>query len=100
MVGIPLYSAWLIKQQSGLMPYWAAFAVIFSMYLMVFLFDLLLLDILMFCTWTPSFVVIPGTEGFAGYKDISLHLKGHARGFIGILVFAGLLALIPTFLYG
>jgi hypothetical protein len=40
------------------------------------LVDWLILDWLVFCTLTPGFVVIPGTEGTAGYKDYALHFRG------------------------
>jgi hypothetical protein len=36
-----------------------------------------LLDFWMFCIWTPSFLVIPGTEGMPGYKDWRMHVKAH-----------------------
>ncbi len=31
--------------------------------------DWLILDWLIFCTFTPTFAVLPGTEGMAGYKN-------------------------------
>jgi hypothetical protein len=55
------------------------------------LVDLLILDLWMFCTITPKFVVIPGTEGFPGYKDKMMHIRGHARGSV-IMVLIALLA--------
>ena len=42
--------------------------------------DWLVLDWLMFCTITPRFVVIPGTEGAAGYKDYWFHFRGFLIG--------------------
>ncbi len=54
----------------------------------------------MFCTWTPGFPVIPGTEGMAGYKDWRMHVKGHmTTGLLLLGVVAALLALVPIFLY-
>lgn len=50
------------------------------------LVDLLILDLWMFCTITPKFVVIPGTEGFPGYKDKGMHIRGHAKGSIGMIL--------------
>ena len=65
-----------------------------------FLFDLLVLDILIFCTWTPHFLVIPGTEGMAGYKDWRMHVRAHmTTGLLVLVVAAALLALVPAFLY-
>ena len=98
---VPLYSTWLLKQENGgAITYWMAFATIFGIHFVFFLFDLIVLDILMFCTWTPSFLVIPGTEGMPGYKDWRMHVSGHTTTGLPILaVTAALLALVPTFLY-
>jgi len=54
----------------------------FGVGVVINLFDLLILDWLMFCTWTPSFVVLPGTEGMAGYKDYGLHFRGFLTGIV------------------
>jgi tetrahydromethanopterin S-methyltransferase subunit B len=56
-------------------------------------FDLLILDWLMFCTWTPQFVVLPGTEGMAGYKDYGLHFRGFL---IGLLIVAVISAIVTA----
>ena len=40
------------------------------------LVDRLILDWLVFCPLTPRFVVLPGTEGMAGYKDYRMHFRG------------------------
>jgi hypothetical protein len=45
----------------------------------VFLFNLvdwLILDWLIVCTITPKFMVLPGTEGMAGYKNYATHFRG------------------------
>jgi hypothetical protein len=42
--------------------------------------DWLILDWLIFCTFTPAFVVLPGTEGMAGYKNYAMHFKGFLKG--------------------
>jgi hypothetical protein len=36
----------------------------------------LILDWPVCCIWTPSFAVIPGTAGFAGYKDFGIDFRG------------------------
>ncbi len=100
ILAAPLYSAWLLRQQNGgQLPYWMAFVTIFGVFLLPFLFDLIVLDIGMFSTWTPKFLVIPGTEGMPGYKDYGFHLKAHARGLVLLVGLSALLALIPSFLY-
>ena len=100
-IAYPLYSVWRVEFMLGYeIPYWMAFAVIFCEYFIVSMFDLIVLDLLMFYTWTPKFLVLPGTEGFAGYKDYRPHLKAQLiTGNILIAGFAALLALIPIFFY-
>jgi len=99
-VGIPLRSVWLIKQHSGLpLSYWVAFAAFAGEYLMLSLFDLIVLDIWMFFTWTPRFLVLPGTEGMAGYKNWRPHAKAQLLlGTAGPVAGAAVLAFIAVHL--
>lgn len=49
----------------------------------VFLFnvvDWLILDWLIVCTITPRFMVLPGTERMAGYKNYGMHFRGFLIG--------------------
>lgn len=70
------------------------------------LVDLVILDWMIFCRLTPSFMVLPGTEGHPGYKNYRFHFIGFLKGtlivFIASLMIAGLaegvFALIPLFL--
>lgn len=56
--------------------------------------DWLILDWLMFCSLTPRFMVIPGSEGMAEYKDYWFHFRGFLHGtvysILGGLVIAGI----------
>jgi hypothetical protein len=59
--------------------------------LMVFnLFDLVVLDWLLFMTIQPRGIVLAGTEGMAGYRDF----RFHARGFLIGIAFSGVAAAI------
>ena len=40
------------------------------------IFDIFIMDWLLFCTITPNFLIIPGSEGNPAYKDYKFHLKG------------------------
>ena len=87
---LPLISTLALKRQGGgevsfLQLFLNAFGVAFIFNLV----DLLLLDWLIFCFITPQFVVIPGTEGMAGYKDYFFHFKGFIIG-TGLSIVAGL----------
>ena len=61
-------------------------------------YDLLVLDWLMFVKWQPKFAVLPGTEGMAGYSDLMFHFRGFLIGLVwsvGLaLVVAGVTAII------
>jgi len=63
------------------------------------LFDLVVIDWLLFCTITPRFMVVPGTEGAAEYSEF----KPHAVGFLAGLPFTALgggVAALAAFLWG
>jgi hypothetical protein len=98
VVGVPLYSnAKLRWRNDGELSFPVAF--IHSALLLFFfaVWDLLILDWLIFVTIQPNFIVIPGTEGLAGYKDYWFHFEVSFLGWtqwisilIGGLVLAGL----------
>lgn len=64
----------------GQVPFLVLFLHIFGVIFVFSLFDLLILDCLIYCTITPKFVIIPGTEGLAGYKDYGHQARAHMRG--------------------
>jgi hypothetical protein len=59
--------------------------------------DWLILDWLIFCTITPHFVVIPGSEGMAAYKDYGFHFRGFFHGIV-YSVLGGLIIAMITFM--
>jgi hypothetical protein len=59
--------------------------------------DTLVLDILIFCTFTPRFVIIAGTER-EDYSNMRYHLVSGAKGLVMSVVFSGLLTLGITLL--
>ena len=75
----------------GHIPFLTAFVHLFVMFFLFNLVDLLILD------WPlvalrPSFVVLPGTEGLAGYKDYRFHFRGFLIGTVLIFVMSLLMA--------
>jgi len=56
--------------------------------------DWLLIDWLIFCTITPSFVVLAGTEGMAGYKNYAMHFRGFLIGMVFSVVLGLVIAVI------
>ena len=88
-----IYSLRHLKQLNhGTLPFSAAFPHTTGLMLSFWLFDLTILDWLMFVRITPSFVVLPGTEGMAGYDDYMFHLKEHMRAFPFIILAGAIIA--------
>src|SRR4030042_6771335 len=60
--------------------------------------DWLILDWFIFCTLTPRFIIIPGSDGMAEYKDYLFHFLGFLKGttfsIIGGLIIAGVVYLL------
>lgn len=78
---------------AGKIPFLTAFVHLYVMFSVFNLVDLLLLD------WPlaaigPRFVVLPGTEGSAGYKDYGFHFRGFLIGAVLILVASGVMAAV------
>jgi hypothetical protein len=61
------------------------------------LWDTLVLDLLIFCTFTPHFVIIDGTRR-EDYSNMKYHLVSGAKGLVMSVIFAALLAMTITFL--
>jgi hypothetical protein len=55
---------------------------------------LIVLDWIFFCTIQPRSMILPGTEGMAGYRDYRFHFIGFLKG-LGFSAVGGLL--IATF---
>lgn len=100
LFGIPLIAIFLgglavstlvLRGQAPELPFTALFLNGFGVAMVFNLFDLLILDWLIFCALTPRFVVLPGTEGAAGYKNYYFHFVGFIKGTIFSAV-AGLAA--------
>jgi hypothetical protein len=50
------------------------------------LYDLIVLDWLVFVLWRPRLIVLPGTEGMSEYGDFGFHLRGFGTGLVFCLV--------------
>jgi len=80
LFGAPLAAAIVARSQVPDLTFAGSFVNAFVVMLAFNLFDWLVADWLVFCTLTPGFVVLPGTEGMAGYKDYALHFRGFLIG--------------------
>lgn len=95
LIGIPVVSTLLMKySNSGEISFLDAFLNMFGIMTMFNLVDLLIIDWLLFCTITPKFLIIKGTEGMIDYKRYSFHFRGFVVGVCLSLVSSPVLALL------
>jgi hypothetical protein len=72
--GVILSNRKLREDNGGRLTFRHSFWHTYALFASFWLFDLAILDWLFLVTLQPSFVVLPGTEGMAGYKDYGFHL--------------------------
>ncbi len=76
----------------------ALFVTLFLAFSVFNLFDLLVIDLFLGMVVRPRFMLLPGTEGMAGYTDVTYHavafLKGLAGGAVLALVLSGIFLLV------
>jgi len=91
---IPILGLFGLRAGLGYIPFLPAFAFTGTALLVFNTYDLIVLDWLFFCTIQPRAMVLPGTEGMAGYRDYRFHFIGFLKGLgfcaAGGLVIAGL----------
>lgn len=63
----------LRMRAGGDVGFWPPFLVGVVFVVAVVLWDLVVIDWLVFCTWQPRFIVLPGTEGHPDYRDYRFH---------------------------
>jgi len=87
MLGFPFFVISQLAHNNPL-TFWQVLGSLFILYTFFNLFDLLVMDWLIFCTIQPRLFVLPGTEGMAGYKDYGFHFRASLKGQIGLTIFA------------
>jgi hypothetical protein len=58
------------------------------------LIDLVLLDWFLLMTLKPRFMILPGTEGMAGYNDYRFHFRKFLNGIVLTLILGGIITAI------
>jgi hypothetical protein len=93
ILALPILGLYLLSTSVGTIPFPPALVYSVTALLVFNVFDLLVLDWLLFCTIQPRRIVLPGTEGMAGYRDYRFHFIGFLKGLgfcsVGGLVVAG-----------
>jgi hypothetical protein len=95
-IGSTFASALLWRASAqGSLSFWELFAHVFCLFFLFNLVDLLILDWLIVCRFTPSWLIIPGAEHIVMPKEYLYHFKGFLMGtvvsVIGGLAIAALL---------
>jgi len=91
LVAVPFVSTLVLKNQhQDTLSYLSLVIHAFGVVFVFNVVDWLVLDWLMFCTITPGFVVISGSEGAEGYKNYMFHFRGFLIG-TTLSVVAGLI---------
>ncbi|MFY1635521.1 hypothetical protein ACN27F_19975 [Solwaraspora sp. WMMB335] len=71
-IGVALSLAFEPDADTG---FWSGFLVGCTLVVLLNLFDLVVLDWIVFCWIQPRFMVLPGTEGMPEYRDWLFHLR-------------------------
>jgi len=96
MLGFPFFVVFQLAHINPL-TFWQVFGSLLTLFTFFNLFDLLIIDWLVFNTIQPRFVILPGTEGLAGYKDYGFHFRASLKGQIGLTLFSLILAGVMLF---
>ena len=88
-LAVPIIGLFALRAEIDSVPFLPAFAFSGITLLVFNIFDLIILDWLFFCTVQPRSMVLPGTEGMAGYRDYRFHFIGFLKG-LGFTAFGGL----------
>ena len=91
-------SLWRVSAQ-GSPSFWELFAHVFGLIFLFNLVDLLILDWLIVCTFTPRWLIIPEAEHIAMPKEYLYHFKGFLMGtVVSVLGGLALTALVQVLL--
>jgi hypothetical protein len=94
--------AWLFqlpRLTGGAPPFLITFLSLFTILMVFNVFDLLVLDWFIGIIVHPQFMVLPGTEGMAGYRDYGFPFRGFLKGTLGLAMLSLLLAVISVLVY-
>jgi hypothetical protein len=94
----PVVAVSIFQAQFGEQNFITLWLFIFGIAFAFNLWDWLVLDWLIFCKITPRWMVIPGSEGHAAYKDYFFHFRGFLIGTVFSVVLGLILAAIAFFL--
>jgi hypothetical protein len=87
IIGYYLFAVlWTFRFQAGGFFDMVVFS--FIVFMVWNIFDLVIMDWLLFCTVQPSVMVLKGTKGHPAYKDYKFHFIGFLKGIVIAAIFA------------
>lgn len=93
MVGYPIYSTLIQKSYLGSeYNFWIGFFNLITIQNIFNLFDLLILDWLIFSTIKPRYLILEGTEGMKDYGNYCFHFKAAMKGFFFSIILSTIVA--------
>lgn len=94
-----IFSALSLKHQnSGEISFLQLFVHVYGVLFISSWIEFLFADWLVYCTITPEFVIIPGTQGAVGYRDVGHQFRAHLRATVFMIPAGLILAAVLTFL--
>lgn len=94
LIAIVILALTTLRNQTGELAARDVFLVAVTMFQTWNLLDLILLDWFLLMTLQPRFMILPGTEGMAGYRDFGFHLRKFLNGVILTFLLSGIVTLI------
>ena len=99
MIGAMVYDVIHLERVLGTPPsFLAIFASIVIVFALFNLVDAVIIDWLILMVLWPGLIILPGTEGMAGYKDTRLWTKNLLKGFV-LAPLAGVLVAGVVFIF-
>ena len=83
-----------LRNLTGVLTFLNTFIVVTTIFQMWNLLDLVLLDWFLLMTLKPRFMILPGTEGMAGYSDYGFHFRKFLNGIVFTLILSGVVTAI------
>jgi hypothetical protein len=97
MVGYPIYSTLMLKIYLGSeYNFWIGFFNLITIQNIFNLFDLLILDWLVFSTIKPRYLILEGTEGMKDYGNYYFHFNAALKGFFLSLILSAIVAIMTV----
>jgi len=83
-----------LRKQTDALTMFDTLIVTLTLFQMWNLIDFILLDWFLLMTLRPRFMILPGTEGMAGYRDLGFHFRKFLNGIVLTLILSGIVTFV------